>query len=171
MVILQHTKESRISINTARIVHRVLRNSQLWIESDFAHHTRLETLVANTPREQLGLLFPGPDAQELRPEQPLTHLLIPDGTWSQARALLRDSPILQSLPRYQFTPTSASRYRIRKEPSVECVSTLEAVVRCLEDLGESPTLGVHLLELFDRMVEDQLRFVQPPKYPRTAKPE
>ena len=75
------------------------------------------------------LLFPGPQAIDLaveRPAGPIT-LVVVDGTWWQARKLLKRNAVLATLPQLRFTPPGLSRYRIRREPADHCVATVEAL--------------------------------------------
>ncbi|MDH4016770.1 MAG: DTW domain-containing protein, partial [Actinomycetota bacterium] len=88
-------------------------------------------------------------------EQPPA-LVVLDGTWSQARNLHRANPWLHDLPHYSLRPLAPTRYRIRKAPRPEYVSTLEAIVRALE-LLEPETRGLdRLLGVFDTMIDRQL---------------
>jgi DTW domain-containing protein YfiP len=153
VLILQHRRERFHPFNTARIVHKALRNSQL-----LADHT--SKLVGRFQlKRRAGLLYPGPGARlvtdippELRPEQ----LVLLDGTWHQAKTLLRDIPELGSLPHYQLAPAFPSRYRIRREPNASALSTVEATVAALRVL-EPETEGLdELLKAFNTMVEGQL---------------
>lgn len=153
VLILQHRRERFHPFNTARIVRKALNNSQLLVD----HTRRLATRLVLRPGA--GLLFPGPSATlitdlpaELRPEQ----LVVLDGTWDNVKTMLRDIPPLQALPRYGLAPSSPSRYRIRREPRAECLSTVEATVAALRVL-EPETRGLdQLLEAFNHMVERQL---------------
>lgn len=156
VLILQHMRERFHPFNTARIVRRALTNSEL-----IAQHSSqlIKTLSAAEFSSNTGLLYPGNDARSLdeltqseRPEQ----LVILDGTWHQTKTLVRDIPKLQTLPRFSFTSTEPSRYRIRREPKLECLSTLEATVAALQRL-EPETLGLDsLLAAFDFMIDNQL---------------
>jgi hypothetical protein len=78
-----------------------------------------------------------------------------DGTWHQARALFRDHAWLQLLPRYKLTPSAPSRYRLRREPAPDCISTIEAIVEALAIL-EPTTPGTGLLTAFDALIDDQI---------------
>jgi hypothetical protein len=83
-------------------------------------------------------------------------LVVVDGTWHHAKTLVRDIPVLQSLPRYQLAPIAPTRYRIRREPNAMSLSTVEAAVAALRIL-EPETKGFEqLLNAFDTMVEGQL---------------
>ena len=116
--------------------------------------TRSLELPANA-----ALLFPGPEAKNLaslpRAELP-SALVVLDGTWHHARSLYRELPALHSLPKVSFEPNQPSRYRLRKEPSAECVSTVEAVVQALEYI-EPETRGLgNLLRAFTGMIDLQI---------------
>lgn len=153
VLILQHRRERFHPFNTARMVHRALRNSSLLVD----HTPDLATRLALRPRA--GLLYPGPGAELLenlpvdqRPEQ----LVVIDGTWHHAKTLVRDISALHDLPRYRIAPTEPSRYRIRREPSAMLLSTVEATVAALRTL-EPETRGLdQLLGAFCSMVESQL---------------
>src|SRR5262245_19344173 len=153
VLILQHRRERFHPFNTARIVQKALLNSRLLVD----HTNNLARQLRLNPRA--GLLFPGPTALlipdvtfEQRPEQ----LVVLDGTWHQAKTLIREIPALQSLPRYQLAPAVPSRYRIRRQPSTSSLSTVEAAVTALRIL-EPNTNGLdQLLRSFDTMVEHQL---------------
>lgn len=154
ILILQHKRERWHRFNTARIVRRALRNSDLLIgyPDDFSFD-QLPLL----PRT--GLLYPGDQARMLsdlpaaeRPEQ----LVILDGTWHHAKTFVRDIPGLANLPRYQILPAQPGRYRIRREPDDQSLSTLEATVAALQTL-ESDIAGLErLMTAFDEMIECQL---------------
>jgi hypothetical protein len=106
------------------------------------------------------LLYPGPGARDLAsdpPSGPVT-LVVVDGTWHQARALLRNNPWLAELPRYAFAPAQPSEYRIRREPKAEYVSTVEAVTTALGLLERDPARVAPLLAPFRAMVDVQLGY-------------
>ena len=114
VLILQHRRERFHPFNTARIVQKALRNSQLLAD----HTSNLAMRLRLKPRA--GLLYPGPTAlliSDLASEQRPEQLVVLDGTWHHAKTLVREIPALQSLPRYRLAPTAPSRYRIRREPT------------------------------------------------------
>jgi hypothetical protein len=89
------------------------------------------------------------------PKGPVT-LIVVDGTWWQARKVVRSNPELASLPRYAFTPPSPSEYRIRKEPDESYVSTIEALVHVLGALEADPERFLALLTPFRAMIDAQI---------------
>jgi DTW domain-containing protein YfiP len=56
-----------------------------------------------------------------------------DGTWWQARKLLKLNPALAALPRVAFLPRKPSAYVIRREPA-DFASTIEALAEVLRVL-------------------------------------
>ena len=154
VVFLQHPREARVAIGTARMAHLGLRCSELHEGIDFASHPRIAELVA-TPGT--ALLFPGegavaPDALAHPPET----LLVLDGTWPQARKMMTLNPALRTLPRIGFVPRKPGNYRIRREPAAHCVATIEAVVEVLAALERDPLRFEPLLRAFDSMVDHQI---------------
>ena len=105
------------------------------------------------------LLYPDEDSRllsDLGDQQRPDQLVVVDGTWSHAKSLLRQIPQLRSLPRVRLAPESPSRYRIRREPNEQALSSLEATVAALRML-EPETLGLdELIAAFDRMIDTQL---------------
>ena len=151
---LQHPREKDRAIGTAWIAHQSLPNSEVHVGVEFEDDARMQALLAEPGT---ALLFPGPDAQDPASlEPPPRTLVVVDGTWSQARKLVRLNPSLQRLPRIGFVPRQPSRYRIRKEPAEHCVSTIEAVVHVLSALERDDERFQPILSAFDRMVEFQL---------------
>lgn len=161
IVFLQHPREHRVAIGTARMAHLSLPNSELHVGADLDRHPRVRALV--TEAEATGrtaVLFPGPEAVE--PEAlaggPPTTLVVLDGTWTQARKMLARSALLQRLPRVAFTPAAPGNYRIRREPAPHCLATVEAVAEILGRLEDDADRFRPLLGAFDHMVERQLVF-------------
>jgi DTW domain-containing protein len=107
------------------------------------------------------LLFPGANAADPRDlAKPPGTLVVVDGTWSQARKVVRENPLLQALPRVALRPEKPGNYRIRKEPEAHCVSTIEAVAYVLEHLERAPGRFTPILKAFDHMVDRQLDYIQ-----------
>ena len=149
---LQHPREGKTAIGTARMAHLSLPNSELHLGVVFEDHARVRALAA---AEGTALLFPGEGAVEpsaLR-DRPPRAVIIVDGTWSQARKVVKHNPFLQALPRLAFRPDKPSNYRIRAEPSDDCVSTIEAVVHLLGALEGDAEKFRPILRAFDRMVD------------------
>ena len=156
VTILQHPRERFHAIGTARIARLGLTNSEVLLPRAVAPRS-LRIPVSLVPGS--ALLFPGTGARDLaefEPEEGLPGLVVLDGTWSQARSLLRENPELGALPQVRLNPTSPSRYRIRKEPRGGYVSTIEAIVQALQ-LIEPETPGLDgLMGVFETMIDEQI---------------
>jgi len=158
VVFLQHPRERRVPVSTARMAHLSLPNSELHHGVEFEHDARIRTLA-----EEPGtyVLFPGEGAVEpaaLR-ENPPRNVIVVDGTWSLARKVIKVNPTLRGLPRIGFVPRKPGNYRIRKEPAAHCVSTIEAVCELLGALEDDHDKFDRMLSAFDFMVDTQLGFV------------
>ena len=154
IVFLQHPREAKVAIGTARIAHLGLMRSELHQGIDFSGHERVSELIA---QPGTALLFPGegsivPSALKQPPET----LLVIDGTWPQARRMMTLNPALRALPRIGFVPRQPGNYRIRREPASHCMATVEAVVEVLAAFEGDSTRFEHLLRAFNQMVERQL---------------
>jgi DTW domain-containing protein YfiP len=157
VVFLQHTRESRVAIGTARIAHVGLAGSELHEGIDFSGNGRVQELVG---RPGTALLFPGPGA--MSPDElrcPPETLLVIDGTWPQARKLIAVNPVLGTLPRIGFMPRRPGNYRIRREPARHCVATVEAVVEVLAALERDEARFAPMLRAFESMVDRQIAAV------------
>lgn len=154
VLVLQHPSEVGHALNTARLATLGLRNAQLRVGEVFEDLADL----LNQPGYQARLLFPGEQAQPLHIstlDSKPTLLVVPDGTWRKARKLLHCNPLLAALPRVTLGVVSASRYRLRKAPDAEALSTLEAIVHALDTL-EAPASFEALLRPFDALIEGQI---------------
>ena len=163
VLLLQHPREHRVGVGTARLAHLALPSSTLRVGLDFGGDPVVRAALAGAAPAYV--LFPGPaaidvaelprgPARELAPEGALT-LVVLDGTWSQARKLLHLNPALAALPRVAFTPRHLSDYRIRRQPAEHCVSTIEALAETLTALEPDGGPFARLLDPFRAMVARQ----------------
>ena len=156
VTILQHPRERFHAIGTARIARLGLANSEVLLPRGVVPRS-LRIPLSLAPGS--ALLFPGDAARDLAefgPEERLPGLVVLDGTWSQARSLLRENPDLAALPQVKLNPAAPSRYRIRKEPRGSYLSTIEAIVQALR-LIEPETPGLDgLMGVFDTMIDEQV---------------
>jgi DTW domain-containing protein YfiP len=158
--ILQHRKERKHAFGTVRLLKIGLQNLKI---HDL--HTDVGQAYPRPPGfpSDAGVLYPGPGSlnlADLPAEKMPGKLVVIDGTWSQAHRIYRDNDWLRGLTRYSLSPSEPSRYRIRKEPSAECLSTLESTVMALSMI-EPQTRGIQdLLRAFDLMNERQMARMQ-----------
>jgi DTW domain-containing protein YfiP len=147
-----HFQELRKSSNTARIAERVLGNCRLLVRGGPSPELGRDVAseLDRAGLETAALLFPAEHARELRewsgpqPEQ----LIVPDGTWSQARRLARRYPVLQTLPALRL-PEVSSVYRLRRGSAPGQLCTSEAIATALHLLGEEGPARALMQVLFE----------------------
>ncbi len=171
VVILQHTRERDMAIGTARMASLALANAELHVGVDWSHSAPLAAALSDPARPPV-LLYPGKDARDILREPPVgpVTLVVVDGTWAQARSVVRDNPVLGALPRYAFSAPEPSRYRIRREPRAEYCSTIEALMHVLGVLEGDPAKFRELLVPFEAMIDAQLACQAASTSPRTRRP-
>jgi DTW domain-containing protein len=181
-VFLMHPKEFKEEkAGTGRLTHLSLRNSEIVMGKGFDEHWRVAELLADE-RYRAVLLYPGPRALDLTVAAPEEFralfpneeaadeksllIFVLDATWGGARKMLGLSKRLQALPRVMFRPSAPSRFVIKQQPHVGCLSTLEAtheVLLALDRIGyERYEDRAQLLDLFQRMQELQMRYAADP---------
>jgi DTW domain-containing protein YfiP len=156
VVIVQHPREQFHSLGTARLIERSLRNSEVVRGSLGQLKQKLPQALSRAERPSL--VFPSEDAvdvRELRGDSMPGSLVLLDGTWPQAKAILRSLPELDLLPKVQFTPLLASNYRIRRPPRAEYLSTLESIAEVLDVLEPTAESG-RLRALFQRFIDENI---------------
>ena len=154
IVLVQHVSERDHPFNTARMVRSSLDRTKL-VSGDSKRLADANFELG----ESAGLLYPSSTAMTLsnipKDERP-SQLVVIDGTWPQAKTLVRDLPQLKNLPHYQLVPTQPGNYRIRLEPDDVSLSTLEAVVQALRELEPELLNLDKLIGAFETMVQRQL---------------
>lgn len=157
VVILQHRRERDMPIGTARMASLCLPQAELHVGVDWTNSAPLARALGDPQRPPV-LLYPGPNARDILQEPPVgpVTLIVVDGTWAQARTVVRDNPILSALPRYAFSAPEPSRYRIRREPRADYCSTIEALMYVLGALEGDAAKFRALLVPFEAMIDAQL---------------
>lgn len=100
-------------------------------------------------------LFPSPRAEDAALQAPPPILVVPDGTWTQARRMMQRLPALQRLPRLSL-PGPPAGLRLRRPPRADGMSTLEAIAGALAAFGAHDA-SERLLAVHDAGVERVLR--------------
>jgi DTW domain-containing protein len=156
--IVQHPRERRHPLGTARFAQLGLRDVRVLVDVEGRY--RGDDAPLGFP-EKTGILYPSSDAVPLpagSSESAPEHLIVIDGTWHQAKTLYRDMAWLRKYPHYVLSPDAPSRYRIRREPELSYISTLEALLLAISQL--EPELGgvEQLLLAFDAMIDHQIDY-------------
>lgn len=170
VVILQHPRERRVAIGTARMASLCVPGAELHVGAHWDHASLARIL--GDPPEGAALLYPGAgatDVSELSDDTRPRTLVLVDGTWSHTKNVLRDCPALAALPRLCFVPRAPSEYRIRREPRLDYVSTIEALAHVLGALENAPARFTAMLDPFRAMVDAQLEHAARIHTPRSRR--
>jgi len=154
--ILQHPRERHFPIGTVRFAELGLTACEVEVNRPWSGEP---SRLSAQPPPGAALLFPSPTAravETLPASQRPSTLVVLDGTWHQVKALLKNNEWLQALPHLYLAEPTPSGYRIRAEPQVHYLSTLEAIVATLRHL-EPDTAGFDaLLQAFAGMIDTQV---------------
>lgn len=158
LIVLQHPSETKHPLNTVRIMKKSFKEMTVMIGEDFSADLRLNTLLSE-PNNSCALLYPGEEAVVLdssESHKDITHLILLDGTWRKAKKIFMLSKNLHTLPSIKLALETTSDYRIRKAPSDQSLSTLEAATSALNFL--EPKLDTTpATESFHKMVDFQIK--------------
>lgn len=157
VTIIMHHREEHLTTNTATLAIKTLKNSKIVLrglpEKPF---TYADLEIEN---DEIPLyLFPTDDAIEIGPEflesvkGKKLHLIVPDGTWNQAKKVYRREHDLHQIQCVKIPMGITSQYRLRKAPREDGVCTYEAISYALKEL-ESNELHEQLMKTFLKMVE------------------
>ncbi len=157
-----HHRERHLTSNTANLATLVLPNCKILMRGLPEEPFSAESLKLNADEMPI-YLFPHEDAVELNKEfmelhrDKKIHLIVPDGTWSQAVKCYRREPGLAGIQCVKLPPAEPGRYRLRKSSDENRLSTYEAIARALEILENSSELRSEMEVIFDTMVESVIR--------------
>jgi DTW domain-containing protein YfiP len=154
--VLQHPREARVAKSTGPLITLAFDNAFLLCALDLDGDGALGQRLGGLAPGPVGLLFPEGAAPIDEAPPDLRCLLVPDGSWSQARAILSSTVSLRGLPRYALPPGLRGHYPIRKPQGPGRLSTLEATVAALRALAGDDSLHQAALELQAALVERQL---------------
>jgi DTW domain-containing protein YfiP len=154
VVLIAHRREASTSSNTGRLAARMLEGAEMRV----LPRTQAPEPDAPLPEGRRLLLFPRGDARVLAPEDAAGErvvLLVPDGTWSQARRMIHRAPVLAGAEFVTIPPAAPSRYRLRTPTRDGALCTLEAIAYALGIL-EGVTVETALLAALDDFVARSL---------------
>lgn len=153
LTVLQHPKEADHALSSAPLVQRSIIGSRLLR----GEHFDPDTILGQRWEHECLLLYPGGPtitASQARSSD-RQHLIVLDGTWRKTAKILHLNPWLGELPRLALQPNAPSRYRIRKAPRPDSLSTIEATAEALNMLHGN-TEFTAILGAFERMIDQQI---------------
>jgi DTW domain-containing protein YfiP len=150
---VRHAREAEKSTGTARIASLALTNSTV---VDYGEESEPVDVQLKPLTPGAWLLFPPDEGAPPLPATPPEALILIDGTWRQARRMLKKLPSLHGLPRFSLPPKTDAPLRLRESTSTDNRSTLEAIADALT-LLEGEAVGAPLHRLHALMVERVFR--------------
>ena len=150
VVIVMHVFELKKPSNSARLIPVCLENAEVLVRGQKDSPMTTESL--EDPERELWVLFPSDDSVPLTPQlvaeaqKPIT-LVVPDGTWPQARRIPNRVKPLKSAKRVRLAEATEATMRLRHHPDPLRMSTAEAVGRALSII-EGAEVGAHVLKTF-----------------------
>lgn len=143
-VFLMHPKEAkRQRTGTGRVAHAALLDSEILVGIDFTKNERLCELLSD-PKYFPVLLYPDENAwnskkkgfKEALGGKKLLAIII-DSTWFCSKKMIRLSSNIMALPKLSFSGTYKSIFTFKREPSEECVSTIETCYYLIKEMQEA----------------------------------
>ncbi len=155
--LLLHVTEAQKPTNSGRLAARMLAGSVVDV---VGHGAAAPTTAAPPPPPTFAanavLLFPGEGAAVLTRDHGPVTLVVPDGTWRQARRLRGRVAGLAALPTVTLPGAQlATDDRLRRETRDGGVSTLEAIAAALRIL-DGDDVADALLDVYRRFVDRTL---------------
>ncbi len=145
-----HHRELARSSNTGLLALRALVNCELRIRGESREPLDLSDLLS--PQYRTLLFYPCADAVDLhlqlvdqdpRPIQ----LIVPDGTWRQARKIHVRHPELKDIPRVKIGTPNQVTFQLRAQSRPEGMATLQAIA-CALGIIEGEPVAAPLLKLY-----------------------
>ena len=162
-----HPKEFRRQrTGTGYLSHLCLKDSEVIVGLDFSKNARLQELLAD-PQYFTALMYPGEDAltpqtitNTMEPGKKLL-LLILDATWFCAKKMIEHNPFLLELPKLSFQGSYRSIFTFKREPSPECISTIECCYYVIKEFQTAEVVDnaidvEPLMNIFKAMIKLQL---------------
>jgi len=153
-----HVNELKKSSNTGRLAVKALVNSEMRVRGETRETLDLKDLLVD--RYRTFLFYPSEDAVELdrelvaRDGKPI-QLIVPDGTWRQARKVHTRHDELKDVPRVKIGAPNNARFHLRAQHRSEGMATLEAIAHALGVI-EGSLVMEQLMKLYDLRVERTL---------------
>lgn len=157
--LIVHVSELKLTSNTAQFVEKNLRKkAEIFIRGRMNDTFAPEAILSRPGRALF--LFPDEHSVELNAEFVSNnpgpyHLIVPDGSWTQAKRVKKREEKFDSIPTVRLPEGILGEYKLRKAPRPDWVSTYEAVAYALGIL-ENKACEEHLMTFFRKWVQATL---------------
>ena len=161
LIILQHPNEIKRPMATVPLLNNCVVTQKCTVlrGKSFSplKYPIIRHCLENTP--QSAVLYPLPDAILLPSTAPvpdIKYLIVLDGTWRQAKSIYKANSYLSELIHLSIDIKQTSQYVIRTQPTDNCLSTIEAIAFCLQQLEGDPNIPGVLLSPLKALCDYQL---------------
>jgi DTW domain-containing protein YfiP len=150
-----HHREEHLTSNTATLATKILPQSKFFVRG--IQETPFKFSDLNCSEDELPLyLYPHEDALTLSSlnfsfTNKKIHLIVPDGSWTQARKVYRREPGMENIQCVKLPEGFTGEYLLRKTHIPEGLSTFEAIAHSL-GIIESDLIEKRMMEVFRVMV-------------------
>lgn len=157
--LIVHVSELKLTSNTAQFVEKNLPDrAEIIIRGRMNDTFSADPILARSGRPLF--LFPDENSVELNAEFISNnpgpyHLIVPDGSWTQAKRVKKREEKFDSIPTVRLPAGIVGEYKLRKAPQPEWVSTYEAVAYALGIL-ENKECEEHMMKFFRKWVQATL---------------
>jgi DTW domain-containing protein YfiP len=157
-LVIHHRELSRSS-NTGLLAHQSLVNSEVRVRGEGRETLDLSDLLSSPYRTLL--FYPSAGALELDRElvcqdsRPI-QLIVPDGTWRQARKIHSRHPELKNIPRVKISAPNHGTFQMRAQSRPERMATLQAIA-CALRIIEGDLVAARLMKLYRSRVDRTMR--------------
>lgn len=137
ILILQDPKEAQNAKNTVSLLALALPSVECILADD---QDRMSKVLSQKDPVKWRLVFPAEEARLVESinadvVEKIEGLILLDATWRKAKKLYFTEPLLQKFEAVCFSQAPVGQYSIRKSPSVESLSTLEACAYAIEQIS------------------------------------
>jgi DTW domain-containing protein YfiP len=158
VTIIMHRREVYRPSGTSRLARLALKNCDVYLRGHVDNPLDLEALFPD-PESCLFMNLSDRAAvldASLVERRAFTRLVVPDGSWRQARKMGRREPVLKRMQWVRLPDGLVSNYRLRRQPVSGGVATIEAIAMALGIL-DGPAGEQHLNDALDLLVTRTLR--------------
>ena len=154
-----HHRELTRSSNTGLLAAQSLVNSEVRVRGESRETLDLSDFLS--PVYRTLLFYPSDDALELTRElvsqdsRPI-QLIVPDGTWRQARKLHSRHPELKHIPRVKIGAPNHGIFQLRAQSRPERMATLQAIA-CALRIIEGDLTAAQLMKLYHARIDRTLQ--------------
>lgn len=154
VLMIMHHREKHLTSNTASLAKELLPKSDLHLyglPDDTGGMERVQKIIAN---KRCFFLYPDEQALDiaeikLEDSKQSLCLIVPDGTWRQAKKIKRRNSLFNDIPCIKLPAGKEGLYQLRNQHKEEGLCTFEAIARALGVLEGKE----------GRLVQAQMEFV------------